>query len=87
TNLDNTKSEINNLNNSILLDSDDATTDSETSNNSLNNQHIQSASLIELIEDEYQEQETETINFVNNFDISVETVNYLQHPAIDPQAK
>ncbi|CAG8797391.1 24867_t:CDS:1, partial [Cetraspora pellucida] len=44
--LNNTESKINNPNNSILLDSDDATTDLETSNNSLNNQHIQSTSLV-----------------------------------------
>ncbi|CAG8785087.1 5914_t:CDS:1, partial [Cetraspora pellucida] len=44
--LDNTESKINNLNNSILSDSDDAITNSETNNNSLNNQHIQSTSLV-----------------------------------------
>ncbi len=41
----------------------------------------------EMIENELQDQDTEIIDLINTYDISVDNIEQLQHFAIDLQAK
>src|SRR6266498_5435889 len=64
----------------------------------INNTHTQSITSInewrnmitnwtEMIENEPQDQDTEIIDLIDTYDISVNNIDQLQHPAIDLQAK
>ncbi|CAG8713765.1 17754_t:CDS:1, partial [Acaulospora morrowiae] len=81
--------------NNFILSDDDTTTDIK---NSSNNKSIQSVTSViewknlisqwvDMLEDEIQDQEEEIIKLVNNFDISLDNINQIQHPAIDIEAK
>ncbi len=41
----------------------------------------------EMIENELQDQDTEIIDLIDTYDISVNNIEQLQHPAINLQAK
>ena len=41
----------------------------------------------EMIENEPQDQDTEIIDLIDTYDISVNNIDQLQHPAINLQAK
>ena len=66
--------------------------------NFINNTHIQSITSInewrnmianwaEMIESELQDQDIEITDLIDTYDISVDNIEQLQHPAIDLQAK
>ncbi|CAB5351044.1 unnamed protein product [Rhizophagus irregularis] len=85
----------------ILSDNEGSDTDSETNeydNESINNIYTQPLASanewrktvmdwIEMIENELQDQDNELVSITDTYDISIENIEQIQHPAIDPQAK
>ncbi|GBC53195.2 ribonuclease H-like domain-containing protein [Rhizophagus irregularis DAOM 181602=DAOM 197198] len=85
----------------ILSNNEGSDTDSETNeydNESINNIYTQPLASanewrktvmdwIEMIENELQDQDNELASITDTYDISIENIEQIQHPAIDPQAK